>query len=325
MILVSGSSGHLGEALVRTLRQAGRTVRGVDILPGECTDMVGSISEIDVAQAAMQGVQAVLHTATLHKPHVVTHSRQQFIDTNISGTLNLLEAAVHQKVQAFIYTSTTSAFGDAMAPAKELPAAWVTEDMPPEPKNIYGVTKTAAEDLCSLFARNMDLPCVVLRTSRFFPEADDDELQRSRFQDANLKVLEFLYRRVAIDDVVSSHLRALECAAKLTFGKFIISASSPFGLADLPQLRRNPASVIEQYYPGTRAAFDALHWQFPSDIDRVYVNQRARDTLAWRPQYDFASVLSRVRAGQDWRSALALRIGKKGYHERDFGDIPFPV
>ncbi|NIP22337.1 MAG: NAD(P)-dependent oxidoreductase, partial [Phycisphaerae bacterium] len=51
---------------------------------------------------------AVIHTATLHKPHVGTHSRQEFVDTNISGTLNLLEEASASGCKAFIYTSTTS-------------------------------------------------------------------------------------------------------------------------------------------------------------------------------------------------------------------------
>ena len=58
----------------------------------------------------MRGVTAVLHAATLHKPHVASHGRQAFIDTNVTGTLNLLEAAVAQRVQAFIFTSTTSTF-----------------------------------------------------------------------------------------------------------------------------------------------------------------------------------------------------------------------
>ena len=70
------------------------------------------------------------------------------------------------------------------------------------PKNIYGVTKVAAEDLCELAARNQELPCVVLRTSRFFPEADDQPAARAAFDDDNLKVNELLYRRVDIEDVV---------------------------------------------------------------------------------------------------------------------------
>src|SRR5262249_30668486 len=99
------------------------------------------------------------------------------------------------------------------------PAAWNTEDVSPVPKNIYGVTKAASEDLCQLVNRNLGLPCIVLRTSRFFPEEDDNHEIRLGFQDQNLKVNEYLRRRVDIEDVVNAHLLAADRAAKIGFGK----------------------------------------------------------------------------------------------------------
>jgi UDP-glucose 4-epimerase len=77
-ILVTGSSGHLGDALVRTLRTQGYAVTGLDRVPAASTDIVGSIVDRAVVGRCMQGVDAVLHTATLHKPHVHSHSRQDF-------------------------------------------------------------------------------------------------------------------------------------------------------------------------------------------------------------------------------------------------------
>jgi nucleoside-diphosphate-sugar epimerase len=153
-ILVTGSSGHLGEALVRTLRELEHEIVALDILEGPFTTRVGSISDRACVARCMQGVEVVLHAATLHKPHIATHRRQDFVDTNITGTLNLLEEAVAAGVGSFVYTSTTSVFGDALVPPAGAPAAWVTEDVVPVPKNIYGVTKAAAEDLCQLFHRN---------------------------------------------------------------------------------------------------------------------------------------------------------------------------
>src|SRR5882672_5066489 len=150
-ILVTGSAGHLGEAIVRTLQDTSHEVAGVDILHSNATNRVGTIADRAFVKSCMEGVDTVLHTATLHKPHVGTHSKQDFVDTNITGTLNLLEEAVAAGVSSFIFTSTTSAFGSALTPPAEAPAAWVTEDVAPIPKNIYGVTKTAAEDLCELF------------------------------------------------------------------------------------------------------------------------------------------------------------------------------
>lgn len=169
MILVTGSAGHLGEGLMRTLRTEGRAARGMDRRPSAFTDIVGSISDPGTVAGAMVGVRVVLHTATLHKPHVETHTARDFIDTNVTGTLMLLEAATRAGVQAFVFTSTTSAFGSALRPDPDKPAAWVTETVSAVPRNIYGVTKTAAEDLAELAHRRDGLPVIILRTSRFFP------------------------------------------------------------------------------------------------------------------------------------------------------------
>src|SRR5476649_1913451 len=103
-ILITGSAGHLGEALMRTLQAAGRPARGLDVLPSPFTTHVGSIVDRDFVRAAMADVSAVIHAATLHKPHVATHSRQAFVDVNIAGTLSLLEEAVAAGVGAFVYT-----------------------------------------------------------------------------------------------------------------------------------------------------------------------------------------------------------------------------
>jgi nucleoside-diphosphate-sugar epimerase len=315
VILVTGSTGHLGEALVRTLRAAGRPVRGVDRLASATTDIVGSITDPAVVARCLDGATAVIHTATLHKPHVATHTRQDFVDTNITGTLHLLEAAVRAGVGGFLYTSTTSAFGDALSPPGGAPAAWITEDVAPMPKNIYGVTKVAAEDLCALAARNQGLACLVLRTSRFFPEADDNPDARGAFADANLKANEYLYRRVDVEDVVEAHLCALARAPELPFGRYIISATTPFQRDDAAELRRDAPAVMDRRVPGWRAAYAQLGWRMSPSFDRVYDNTRARVELGWQPRHDFAAVIARMRDTGDLRSPLARTLGIKGYHD----------
>src|SRR3954464_8372474 len=223
-ILVTGSSGHLGEALMRVLRADGADVAGLDVLEGPYTDLVGSIADRAVVRRALEGADAVLHAATLHKPHVGSHSRQEFVDTNVTGTLNLLEEAVQAGVGRFVFTSTTSAFGRALTPQDGRPAAWIDEDVVPIPRNVYGVTKTSAEGVCELVHRDHGLPVLILRTSRFFPEPDDRDEIRQAYPDANLKVNELLYRRVDIEDAVDAHLLALERAPVIGFDRYIISA-----------------------------------------------------------------------------------------------------
>jgi len=313
-ILVTGSSGHLGEALMRTLPALGHDAVGVDIVPSSFTHVVGSIADRAVVDRCMRGIDVVLHAATLHKPHVATHSRQAFVDTNVTGTLHLLEAAAAGGVRSFVFTSTTSTFGDALTPPPGSPAAWITEDVVPIPKNIYGATKTAAEDLCRLFHRNQGLPCLVLRTSRFFPEGDDVPERREAFDDANLKVNELLYRRVDTEDVVSAHLLAMERAPELGFEKFIITATTPFTRADLAELGTDAPAVLARRVPEYAATYAARGWRMLPVLDRVYVNEKARRLLGWQPRYDFTRAVASIAAGENFRSPLMIAVGKKGYH-----------
>jgi UDP-glucose 4-epimerase len=324
-ILVTGSAGHLGEALVRSLGDLDHEVVGLDILDSPFTTCVGSIADRKCVKRCMSGVRAVLHSATLHKPHIGTHERQEFIDTNLTGTLNLLEESVSAGVESFVFTSTTSVFGDALVPPAGAPAAWITEEVTPVPKNIYGATKAAAEDLCQVFRRNQQLACVILRTSRFFPEEDDSRRVREAYSDDNAKANEYLYRRVDIEDVVSAHLLAVQCAPALGFRKYIISATTPFLPEDLPALRTDAPSVVRRRVPEYEPEYMRRGWKMFPAIDRVYINERARKELGWEPRFDFRYIILRLKAGDDLRSSLARVIGSKGYHARAFPDGPYPV
>ncbi len=322
-ILVTGSSGHLGEALLRVLGAEGEEIVGLDLLDSEYTTAVGSIADRDFVRRCAEGVDAILHTATLHKPHVGSHSRQAFVDTNVTGTLNLLEEAVAAGVGRFVFTSTTSAFGRALPPTPGSPAAWITEHVSSIPRNVYGVTKTAAEDLCELVHRDHGLPCLILRTSRFFPEADDREEVRNVYDDANLKVNELLYRRVDIEDVVTAHRLALERAPEIGFGRYIVSATTPFSRDDLAELAVDAPSVVRRLFPAYEAVY-ALHgWRMFPRVDRVYANAQARRALGWAPRYDFRYALDRLAANEDHRSPLAVSVGAKGYHAVSTG--PYTV
>ena len=324
-LLVTGSSGHLGEALMRTFRASGRAAIGLDVIPGPFTDEVASIADRASVARAMKGVGVVVHAATLHKPHVATHAREAFVETNVLGTLILLEEAARARVRAFVMTSTTSAFGDALKPPPHAPAAWIDESVAPSPKNIYGVTKTAAEDLCQLFHRNEGLAVIVLRTSRFFPEEDDDPAMRAAYADDNSKANEYLFRRVAIEDVVEAHLLAAERAPRIGFGKYIISATTPFKPADCARLLADAPAVASLRAPGWEDEYARRGWRMFPGIDRVYDNALARRDLGWRPKWDFTAIVKRLENGGDVRGPLARQIGAKGYHAERFEGAPYPV
>ena len=156
----------------------------------------------------------------------------------MQGTLNLLEEAVApgSKVDRFVFTSTTSLMisqkirdGRAGGAGE---AIWIDETLSPlEPRNIYGVTKLAAEELCRLFNHLHKLPILILRTSRFFPEEDD--MAHAIVQSGeNTKANEFLFRRLTVEDAAEAHVVALAKAREIGFDTFIISAMTPFSPAD---------------------------------------------------------------------------------------------
>jgi UDP-glucose 4-epimerase len=179
-ILVTGSSGWLGQTLVPRLFREGHQIIGLDLVPSRHTQIVGTVADRELVHRAIRdfGAEAIVHATALHKPHIATHRASDFIGVNVQGTLNLLEEAAASQVERFVFTSTTSLMISreirARASSYLKKAVWITENMPPLlPRNIYGVTKLSAEHLCRLFHELHGLPIIILRTARSFPEEDD--------------------------------------------------------------------------------------------------------------------------------------------------------
>src|SRR5258708_4247653 len=108
-VLLTGSSGWLGRFLGPRLRSRGHTVVGLDVVAGVETEIIGSVTDRAVVASAFdRGIEAVIHAGALHKPDIARYSAQMFIDVNVSGTLNLLEAAAVAGHDRFVLTSTTS-------------------------------------------------------------------------------------------------------------------------------------------------------------------------------------------------------------------------
>jgi nucleoside-diphosphate-sugar epimerase len=279
------------------LRAAGHSVVGLDVAPGRDTDIIGSVADRAVVDRAFAvGVDAVIHAGGLHKPDIARYPRQAFVDVNVTGTLNLLEAARAAGHDRFVFTSTTSLMiSQAIRDEAGAAADWLDEAHAPlMPRNIYGVTKLAAEQLCRLFAADHGLHAVVLRTSRFFPE-DDDTLASPSGE--NLKANEFLHRRLTVEDAADAHVAALERAAEIGFDIFVISAATPFLRRDATELKADAAAVIARYFPDAAALYAARGWVLPSRIGRVYDAGRAERVLGFRAATDFAAVLAALRDG----------------------------
>ncbi|CAH0496165.1 NAD(P)-dependent oxidoreductase [Novosphingobium sp. CECT 9465] len=294
-VLLTGSTGWLGRTLATRLREAGHSVIGLDIAPGPDTQIVGSVADRNVVQQAFaSGIDAVIHAAALHKPDIVRYPEQAFTDVNVTGTLNLLQAAKAAGHDRFVFTSTTSLMisqsvrdeaGDA--------AVWLDEQTGPlAPRNIYGVTKLAAEGLCRIYAHEHGLPCVVLRTGRFFPEDDDTHTAPLG---ENLKANELLNRRLTVEDAADAHVAALNRAPELGFDLFVLSAATPFHRSEVRELKADAAAVIVRYFPDAADLYAAKGWSLPSSIGRVYDASHAERRLGFRCATGFAQVLDALR------------------------------
>ncbi|GAB0118192.1 NAD-dependent epimerase/dehydratase family protein [Acidisoma sp. 7E03] len=297
-VLLTGSSGWLGRYLGPRLRAAGHAVVGLDVAPRAETQVLGSV--VDRALIghvfAEHRPEAVIHAAALHKPDIARDPAQAFIDVNMTGTLNLLEAAVAAGHDRFVFTSTTSLMiSDAIRREEADHAVWLDESSGPlAPRNVYGVTKLGAEGLCRMHHLGHGLNCIVLRTARFFPEEDDTDRDLSG---ENRKANEFLNRRATVEDMAAAHLRALERAPVIGFGTYVISAPTPFQRAEATALKQDAAAVIARHFPEAPALYAARGWSLPRSIGRVYDARLAERELGFRAATDFAAVLAALRSG----------------------------
>jgi nucleoside-diphosphate-sugar epimerase len=277
-ILITGSSGYLGSAIAQLLAINHEPV-GIDIVPGPWTQRLVDITDRSLVGKLVRGMDAIIHTASLHQPQIATHSPQQFLTVNVAGALNLLEAAAQNSMQRFVYTSTTSLYGHALVPQHK--AVWVTEDLPPRPRDIYDHTKVTAERLCRHFALHKGLPTICLRVARFFPETPE------------IQLLHRLYCGVDVRDAAIAHLLAV-INQDILFDIMNISAHSPFLESDTSMLLQDAASAIHTRAPEIEPFFRCKGWKLPTSIDRVYVIERARKQLRYNPVHNFSEYLQTV-------------------------------
>ncbi|QRO01595.1 NAD(P)-dependent oxidoreductase [Archangium violaceum] len=269
-LLVTGSSGQLGAEICRQLSLE-YEVTGLDVVPGPFTQVVGSMEERTRVFDLVARVDAVIHAASLHAPHRAHLPKSRFIDVNVQGTLHLLEAAVEHGCKRFVYTSTTSVYGRAMEPRGDA-AVWVTEELTPEPRDIYDVTKLAAEQLCRLIHEETGLPVIILRTSRFFPQSQET------------LAIHRLNRGLDVRDCVWAHRLALE--SHIPFGLYNISARPPFHREDMAELLRDAPGVIRHRAPEVVRELERCGIPLPPSMDRVYVIERAESELGFHPRFN---------------------------------------
>jgi nucleoside-diphosphate-sugar epimerase len=276
-ILVTGSAGQLGSVTVEHLRKHNHEVTGADIISSTATDVLLDIKNKQTVLEVTKGYNAIIHMAAVHGKHYeLGYPRETFIDTNIYGTLHLLNACVANGVQKFLYISTTSIYGNAMVDENQ--AVWVTEQLQEQPRDIYDITKQTAEQLCKDFFYKEGLQTSVYRVGRFLPEDD------------NLKTNHRLYRGLDERDGAE----ALRLALAHTFNDFEIfniTSGSLFTEDEVVLLKHSPVEVIKKHYPDIEQIYQAKNWTLPRSIDRVYVSDKAKRCFGYTPKYTFEYLL----------------------------------
>lgn len=272
-VLVTGAAGLIGSGVAARLA-AEHDVIGIDLKPARHIQIVGDCLEVAEWRHKVGPIDAVVHTAALHAPHVGRHSDAAFRRTNIDATSRLLDFALTCGATHFVLTSTTSLYGHALEPADE--AVWVDDALEPQPRDIYDETKLAAEELIASADGSMTVTS--LRMSRCFPEP------------AETMTWYRLYRGIDRRDVAEAHALALDRIGPPA--AYVISSATPFHREDCEFLLRDASSVIERRCPGLTARMAPNGWSPPVSIDRVYDCSLAKTELGFAPRYDIQSCLA---------------------------------
>lgn|SRR3989338_4936184 len=176
-VLVTGSDGFIGSHLVEELLRRGADVRAfvyynsfnhwgwLDTLPGSMRKKIqvfsGDIRDPNGVMEAVKGMDTVFHLAALIGIPFSYNSPDSYVDTNIKGTLNVLQAARNWSIRKLVHTSTSEVYGTAQY-------APIDEDHPINPQSPYAATKSAADSLALSFYRSFDFPVTILRPFNTF-------------------------------------------------------------------------------------------------------------------------------------------------------------
>jgi len=311
-ILVTGGGGFIGSHLAGALLAAGHDVRVLDnfstgkrdnlqALAGRLEMVEGDIRDAGAAAAAVRGREAVCHLAALPSVPRSFHDPFASFAVNAGGTVKVLEAARQAGVRRFVYSSSSSVYGDAEGETK-------SEEMEPQPLSPYAVSKLSGEAMCRLYSRVYGTETVCLRYFNVFGPRQDPQSEYAavipRFILAALgqgqatihgdgrQTRDFTY----VANVVQANLLALQASASAAGRVFNIACGEETDLLTLLAILgefvgRKPAPIFVPARPG--------------DVRRSRAQiGRAREILGYRPD---VSLREGLRKTLEWSKQIADR------------------
>ena len=308
-IVVTGAAGTLGRSLLPKLSSAGHQAVAVDISPGagDAEWIEADVRDAGAVHAAVEAADVVVHTAALHGIHLRDHSPTEFYELNLSGTFNVWQAAVAHRVRGVVFSSTMGVYGDSRRPPSEHEVAFLDEDLPLRPGDIYGWTKVAGEELCRYHLRHDGIPSIALRYGMFVPEP---------FFHYGIRLL---YGGVHEDDVADAVMAAVDAfrTRHVGFEAYNVESPLPFTPDDAADLRANPLTAMERHWPGSSRLLRTRDITALKQITEVYPIERLQQGLAVRPRHDFGEWLAELADRPDEMAPRDLPWLSPSHSERD--------
>jgi len=277
-VLITGGGGNLGRVLASALEEAGHEPVLMDNRPLDTPHEVARADARDKAQVlrALRGVDVVVHAAALHGIHLEKYSTDDFWDLNVAGTRNLYEAALASGISKVLLCSTMAAYGEVAREGGDPPV--ITEDLPLEPKDYYGLSKKLCEEIAAYYHRRHGIRTIAYRLGMFVPES---------FLGYGFRLL-----KGGVDDrdVASAFLLGLD-EASVTFDAFNVMAEVPFSTEEFAEWSREPEGFLEGRYPGVAGLAEEQGANF-GELVRMWgftywSIEKAKRLLGYAPRYNF--------------------------------------
>ncbi len=304
-ILITGADGFIGSHLTEYLAEnTNNTIRAfvyynsfnswgwLDTLPKETKDKIeifaGDIRDPNGVREAMKGIDTVYHLAALIAIPFSYHSPDSYVDTNIKGTLNVLQAARDLETERVLVTSTSEVYGTA----QYVP---IDEKHPFQGQSPYSATKIGADRLAESFYRSFDLPVSIVRPFNTFgprqsaraviPTIITQLLSGSK--EIKLGSLTPTRDYTYVKDTVKGFVSIANCDAAI--GQEInIASQYEISIGDLAQ------ELIRQINPDAEIICDDQRLRpEKSEVNRLFgSNEKIQKLTGWKPEYTLAEGLA---------------------------------
>jgi UDP-glucose 4-epimerase len=305
-VLITGGAGALARVLAPVIAERGDAVRLLDVrrpdepVPAGAEIVVGDVRRQRDVEAAMDGVDVLVHTAAWHGIHLADHPAQDFWSLNVDGTFVVYEAAAHAGVGRAIFSSTMGVYGESSARAEGAPAVRVHEDLPRLPRDIYGLSKVVGEETVAYYHRSRGVRGVALRYGMFVPEP---------FLRYGVRLL---YGGVDERDVASAVVAALDvldAEPDRPFRAYNVHSPLPFDGDDASDMVNDPMTVLARHWPDAPTLLERADAEMWGPVNAWYDVSRSRRELGWQPRYDFGAFVEALRNGATRVEEVAARAG----------------